>query len=165
MKPYETYRAAFLRFVANGMTHAEALAEFDIDKWNAAMWEELEVVGRHYDTGRHEWVNNDGTASLLDLAALAHLQERNSLDSRDGQQMLDLYQAGWTSEVPDSGKHNSQDPWRQQQIMSLYWRRPPRRAGKPGRKYLSTNQAWQAMHRELNESTTSALPNARSARK
>jgi len=46
--------------------------------------------------------------------------------------------AGWTFEVPACGT----EPWQ------WYWRRPSRRPGKPGRKFVSTNQAFNAVQRE-----------------
>ena len=36
---------------------------------------------------------------------------------------------------------------------SWFWRRPPRKKGSKGRRYLSTNQAWMALRRENNQPT------------
>jgi len=50
-----------------------------------------------------------------------------------------LIAAGWTFELPESIDD----------MMCWYWRRPPRRKGKPGRLYRSTDQAYYAMMREM----------------
>src|SRR5687767_553107 len=57
-------------------------------------------------------------------------------------QVSALLAAGWTFELPGDGDY---EPWQ------WYWRAPPKRKGKPGRKYLSTNQAYRAMMRENHE--------------
>lgn len=54
------------------------------------------------------------------------------------QKALDLYAAGWTSETP----HESQT-----EIMSWYWRRPPMGNRKTGRRFMSTDQAWNHMRK------------------
>ncbi len=134
--PIDTFRDAFLRFLADGKTHAEALEEFDFDDWNAVMMAEIE---------------ERGTRTLLDLCGCAMREEA---DARDMELAIELWLAGWKSEMPlgytspealEAAKH---DPWRRCPVMSWYWRRPSRRAGKPGRRYLSTNQAWRALQRE-----------------
>lgn len=137
MTPIDTYRDAFLRFMSEGMTAMDALAQFDPEEWKAAMWAEVELgEPRRYDPATFAWVTADGKPSLLDLQVLAGLEEAMLPD----QQAIELWGAGWTSENP-----NPKYPC---QTMSLYWRRPPKRAGKPGRRYLSTNQAWMALQRE-----------------
>lgn len=127
--PIDTYRDAFLRMVGEGKSHAEALDEFDAKAWNAAMMAEIE----------------QGTKTLLDLSAMA-LREMADLENMG--QAIELWTAGWTSELPEGYRHNSKDFWRQCPVMSWYWRRPPKRAGKPGRKFLSTNQAYRALQRD-----------------
>jgi hypothetical protein len=56
-------------------------------------------------------------------------------------QAYELWGAGWTSHPQSKGA----------KVMSWYWRQPPRRPGKPGRLFLSTNQAFNAMKNEQNE--------------
>ena len=50
-------------------------------------------------------------------------------------QVRDLLAAGWTYELP----REELDPWQ------WAWRAPPKRQGKPGRRYASTQQAFNAM--------------------
>ena len=68
---------------------------------------------------------------------LAVLADRGRVESwrRDSEQVYSLLAAKWTFEIPseDSGPH------------SFYWRSPPKGKRELGRKYLSTNQAWNAM--------------------
>ncbi len=120
------------------MTHHEAMQCFDEEEWDKAVHEEL-MSG--------EVGHLDGT-SLLDLSAMASFEGRSSVGSPDMDQAMALWAAGWTSEVPSpehDGKHGF---WSRCSVMSFYWRRPPRRPGKPGRRYLSTNQAYNAMMKE-----------------
>lgn len=138
MNPIDTYRDAFREMMKRGMTPLEALREFDRDRFNAAMSEEI-LSGAcvlNPQTFAHEV--HDGLPSLLELASRAGREEMNERDMGDA---LELWMAGWTSETP----HKSQSD-----AMSWYWRRPPRRKGKPGRLYLSTQQAHNAMKRDLN---------------
>lgn len=134
----DTYRTAFLKFLADGMNHAEALDQFDRKEMNLALNAALEN-GEYKDRG-------DGEDTLFDLVVKAGFVKRNSMGSPDMEQALALWAAGWTSEVPNPTK--SDNFWSQPQVMSYYWRRPSRRSGKPGRKYLSTNQAYNAMMKE-----------------
>lgn len=145
--PFDTLRDTFLRLLADGMTHEEALMAFDEEEfWQAAMaeffsgavrvvpaLENIEKVG--------DWITNDERKlpALFDLLTTARMEHRNSVNGDDYKQAMDLWQSGWTSESqrPDS------------QVMSWYWRAPPKRPGKPGRKFLSTNQAWNAMRRAI----------------
>lgn len=137
----DTYRDAFLKFIADGMSYAEAKAQFDEVEWRKALISEIDSgVTVNRTTGDIEC---DGKPSLLALGARADAEARSIRDMET--QGLALYAAGWTSEVPDSYKHNSKAFWRQCPTMSLYWRAPSKRPGKPGRKYLSTNQAYNAM--------------------
>lgn len=86
-----------------------------------------------------EWCSNpDGTINgdklLIEAARL-----RQEMNERDFKQAAALWAAGWTAETPHST---------QQDIMSYYWRRPPKRKGRKGRLFLSTNQAHNAMMKE-----------------
>lgn len=58
---------------------------------------------------------------------------------RDRAQADALIMAGWRFELPAID-----DP----DIFQWYWRRPPRRRGSRGRKYWSTNQAYNALMRQ-----------------
>lgn len=120
MNPIDTYRYAFQQLLAQGKTPLEALREFDREKWNAAMLGEIDLGG----------------TTLLNLGAAANREEMNEGDM---EQATELWLAGWTSETPSKT---------QVDVMSWYWRRPPRRKGKPGRFYWSTNQAYNAMRKE-----------------
>ena len=113
---------AFESFLAKGMNYAEALAEFDKEEWNAAMMSEMD---------------NHGTRGMLELAAKAG---REASNARDMEQATVLWLDGWISELPDSRYEYD--------VMSWFWRRPARRKGKPGRKFLSTQQAYNAYKRE-----------------
>jgi hypothetical protein len=141
--PIDILRDEFQRFVREGMSYAEALEMFDEDEFRKAAIEELETVGIRIDPKTYcQLVNDDrGVTPLIDLLGLAHMQQRSREDFE--QQAVPLMLAGWTSEVPNPT--NRQDPWLQCQTMSLYWRAPSKRPGKPGRRYLSTNQAYRAM--------------------
>lgn len=134
--PYDTYLIAFRKFLADGMTYAEAFREFDEEKIRAAAWQEI----------RDDPASFHSEDSLWSMTVRAGWERMNE-SSKD--QCYDLWSAGWTSEVPESARHNSKDFWRQLQLMSLYWRAPSKRPGKPGRRYLSTNQAWRAMQKDL----------------
>lgn len=120
MKPTDTYRDAFLKFVAGGMTHAEALDQFDENEWRAATLQELDDKGTRIHPTTHELVTNDerNLPSLLSLGALANFQKRSQKDFEE--QAIPLMLAGWTSEVPNPT--NRKDPCLQCQTMSLYWR-------------------------------------------
>lgn len=128
--PYDTYRTAFLKFLADGMTHAEAFAEFD----------EAELRRAALDGIQHRPYDPDDETTLFAMVTKAGWEISNQ-ESMD--QAIELWGAGWTSEVPT--RTNSKDFWMQCHTRSLYWRAPSKRAGKPGRRYLSTNQAWLAM--------------------
>lgn len=147
--PIDTYRDAFLKFLAEGMTYAEALSHFDEDAWNMAAMAEIFTNEAKIDISTREFLTNDSRKlpSLFLLGVRANRQITDDLDLQE--QAIPLYLAGWQSEVPDSFKHNSKDFWRQCPTMSLYWRAPSKRAGKPGRLYRSTNQAFRAMTKAL----------------
>lgn len=118
------------------MTHAEAFREFDEDAIRKAAWQEME--------SNPNAIHDEN--SLWGLCCKAGWEESNE---KSLEQAHDLWQMGWTSEVPNPS--NSKDFWRQCHTMSLYWRAPSKRPGKPGRRYLSTNQAWRAMKRASGE--------------
>lgn len=63
-----------------------------------------------------------------------------SLDTpRDREQADTLIMAGWRFELPAT---------RNPDIFQWYWRSPPKRKGSKGRKYWSTNQAYNALMRQ-----------------
>lgn len=127
VNPIETYRTTFLLLLKQGKTPLEALQEFGLDQFHAAMLEEVDM------RGSAAW---EDAQSLLNLASQARREEMNEVDMA---QAIDLWLAGWTSETPSST---------QVDVMSWYWRRPSRRERRPGRRYASTNQAWKALQRE-----------------
>lgn len=131
----DTYRDAFLLFIEQGMSYSEAREHFDAEEWFQATNQELE------ERGREAW---DDDHSLLNLGARAAWEKGAESDM---EQAYELWAAGWTSEVPESCRNNSKDFWRQCRPMSWYWRAPSKRPPKPGRRYLSTNQAWLALQR------------------
>lgn len=143
MNPIDTCRDAFLAFLAQGMTHAEAYDQFDDKELRAAMRAELEG-GLFIDPDTEQLVNEDRKPSLLDLISLAQYQKRSIRDFE--QQAIPLMLAGWTIDTPPD-KYSNAEGWLQRQTMSLYWRAPGKRPGKPGRRYLSTQQAFNAMQR------------------
>lgn len=145
MNPIDTYRDAFLKFLAQGMTHAEAYREFCPIKLNRAVFEECITENAEWSDSEQRIVTNSGKVSLLELCSKAM---REIQDEQDMQQATELWLSGWTSEIPESYRNNSPNFWRQCPVMSLQWRRPSRRQGKPGKRYLSTNQAWMSMQRE-----------------
>lgn len=137
MSPIDTYRDAFLKFLAQGMTHAEALEQFDEKEFEAAWLAELEIGDRHYNVERHRWETSDGRIPLVELVVAARIEQGQQPD----EQCLALWSAGWTSEVPNP-------QYGPCQTMSLYWRRPSKRADRPGRLYRSTQQAFNALRKE-----------------
>ncbi len=142
----EVYKDAFLRFLAEGKTHLEALREFDRQKFRAAMLAEVYAPG--------SGVNFGSGNTLLSLSSLA---DREEADEKDMEQAIELWLAGWTSELPahyntPEGKEMAKnDPWSRCAVMSWYWRRPPKGKRTQGRLFLSTNQAFNAMKRETPE--------------
>lgn len=84
-----------------------------------------------------------------DKAAIAVLAEAAKLECRrdDVTQCDALILAGWKFVLPelvnpDMRKFES-EPWQ------WYWRRPARRKGSKGRLFLSTNQAYNAMRKDM----------------
>jgi hypothetical protein len=132
----EVYRDAFLQMLKDGKTHAEAMLEFDTAKFDAAMIAEIEsgAAKRRFNWRTREWQSASGQVTLLELGAKALRESTNEMDLG---QAIELWMEGWTSEPqrPDAD------------VMSWYWRRPSRRPGRPGRRYLSTNQAYNAMQK------------------
>ena len=126
----DVYKDAFKRFLADGMTHLEAMNQFDSKLFTEALLSEIESGYNKED-------------SLLDLLAIASRMESDLKDFEE--QALPLYAAGWTSELPNPEYEDKSCIWSTCAVMSLYWRAPSKRLGKPGRKYLSTNQAFNAM--------------------
>lgn len=115
----EVYLTAFRRFLDEGMTPLEASKQFDKDKLNSA-WS--------------DYLGEPEARELLDLCVLATGEE---MDGRQADKALELWLAGWTSERPEGSLRTD--------YMSFYWRAPPKRPNKPGRRYLSTDQAFKAM--------------------
>lgn len=132
----DIYRDAFLKFLKDGKSPLEALREFDQEEWRNALVAELESGAVRINPKTYRAEVHDGLPSLLELGARA---SREQMNERDMEQAIELWLAGWTSETP----HGSQ-----QDIFSWYWRRPSRRPGKPGRKFLSTTQALNTLRRE-----------------
>ena len=133
MSNVDTYRDAFLQMLADGATYLEAYQKFDETMWREAMNTEIMCGGTKYNHKTFVYETKDGKPSLLDLASRAHGEERNL---KDLEQAIELMGAGWVSERPNGAPC---------QVMSLYWRAPSKRPPKPGRRYLSTNQAFNAL--------------------
>ncbi len=90
--------------------------------------------------------NADGSPDheMLDLLARAgHIESAK----RDMEMALTLTAAGWSAELTSA--HLPHPFTGNVPVMSWFWRRPPRRPGKPGRRYLSTQQAFNAYSKEL----------------
>lgn len=124
MKTTDYYVETFQKFLAQGMSHLEALNQFDRKEWNEAMMREPEL--------------KRGSIRMLELCGLALREE---MDLEDLDQAMELWGAGWTSETPYKAQ--------QIHIMSWYWRRPSKRKGSKGRLFLSTNQAYNAYKKEM----------------
>lgn len=117
------FKDAFRVLLESGKTHLEAYQSFDPKEWNEAMLEEMDGVGYQ--------------SEMLRLVTIAGREEMNE---RDLGKATELWLAGWKSETPY--------PQTQKDIMSWYWRRPPRGNRKKGRLFLSTDQAYNALLRE-----------------
>ena len=115
------YVDIFRLLLAKGKTHAEALAEFDRKAVNEALRKGLD--------------DNDISSgcTLLDLMSLAGREERSKADMEN--QAIPLWLAGWTSHPVTKDSD----------VFQWQWRAPSKRPGKPGRKYPSTSQAFNAM--------------------
>lgn len=144
MKPdIDSIRDEFADYVAKGMSYMEAKAMFDEVTLQVAIDAELfrgdSIKSFNMLTLQAE--NACGHETLFDLCVKASFEEQNKRDFEE--QAVPLMMAGWTMETQNPT--NSKEFWSQTQVMSLYWRAPSKRPGKPGRKYLSTNQAFNAM--------------------
>ncbi len=117
-------RKTFQMLLAQGMTPLEALREFDREEWNKAVREEIEIYGP-----------NPPEPSLLDLSARAN---REGMNERDLSKALELWLAGWKSESVT----------KESDIFQWQWRRPPRMKNSLGMKFLSTDQAYNALKKE-----------------
>ena len=115
---HDLVRDAMLKMIAKGMTPLEAFREFNAEEFHKAMFASLE----------------EGDRSLLELSAAA---SREECDEAAMAQAIELWMAGWTSEVPRGTG----------MVMSWYWRAPAKPGRKVGRRYLSTNQAWNKLKR------------------
>lgn len=73
------------------------------------------------------------------IAAFLGLREsaRSELDKVQA-----LIAAGWLPDLELFDHHPDADPWQ------WAWRRPSKREGKPGRRFASTGQAYNAMRKE-----------------
>ena len=81
----------------------------------------------------------EGSAEQImdpDIWEAVHNCVLHESEQKQRRQAWRLLEAGWRFEMPE---HEYLD------IMSWSWRAPPKRKGRAGRKYLSTNQAYNAM--------------------
>lgn len=143
MNPIDTCLDLFQKFIRDGMTYADAYDQFDRDELQSAVNAELERGDSVQVFSMNPIGNTNacGHETLFDCVVKANFEKQQILDFNE--QALPLYISGWTSEEPNPS--NSREFWRQTQVMSLYWRAPSKRPGKPGRRYLSTQQAFNAM--------------------
>jgi hypothetical protein len=83
------------------------------------------------------------TLDITDPEVFEALKDAVVHESRRRYQPLvrTLLAAGWWFELPGG-------PEADDEIMSWYWRRPPRRKGSRGKLYHSTDQAYNALMRE-----------------
>lgn len=91
--------------------------------------------------------NADGTVDreLLEIGARAEHKKQND---EEMEKALELSAAGWTPEI----EHHTPHPFTGSvDVMSWYWRRPSRKKGQKGRRFFSTNQAWNALQKEDSE--------------
>jgi hypothetical protein len=82
------------------------------------------------------------------IMAVLSVVERMEQDERDMEKALELTAAGWTA--IDHRPNHLPPPanvWQKTPVFSWYWRRPGK-AGKLGRLFRSTNQAWNQLQRE-----------------
>jgi hypothetical protein len=110
-------KATIARMLEQGVSPLEGIREFGDNTWLDALREDLDEGGR----------------TLLEIAGRALREEMNS---HDMDLAIELWLNGWKSETPHAT---------QKDVMSWYWRAPSKRAGKPGRRYLSTHQAHRAL--------------------
>jgi hypothetical protein len=113
-------RSTLMHFMKQGMSPLEAVNQFSKADLNEALNREIK----------------DGGTTLLDIVANAGREERNDNDMNKA---IELWLNGWTSSSPT----NRDD------VMSWYWRSPPKGKRKIGRQYLSTDQAFNALCKTL----------------
>jgi hypothetical protein len=123
LSPDETF-AILQKLMAQGLSATEAMAEFEKQDLDASTLKAL---------------MEDGTSHPLWVLSIQEMRESSHRETLEGQ-CYELWMNGWT--VEPNGRDES---W------AWYWRRPARRAGQKGRKFLSTNQAFNALKREQSE--------------
>lgn len=111
----------FKDLLSKGKTHAEVEAMFTREQIREVLFTQGDVVNQ---------------LEFLKLCGKALMENQND---RDMDQAIELWLAGWTSETPYECQ--------KLMVMSWYWRRPPRTKNRPGRLYLSTQQAYNALKR------------------
>jgi hypothetical protein len=90
-------------------------------------------------------IRNGSPITREDFIALCEAEYLiGGLDEK--QQVLSLIDAGWTPEPPTTGNQGFTHPW--DAVMSWSWRRPPKHLGRPGRRFASTRQAYNALMRD-----------------
>lgn len=106
---------------AKGLSAPDAVKQFTHEQLSDAMFDGSGVM-------------DDDQRALLDRLAAAGEEEQNERDLGDA---IELWMAGWTHEpvTPSS------------RIMSWYWRAPAKGKRPLGRRYLSTQQAVNALRR------------------
>jgi hypothetical protein len=112
----------FHDLLSQGKTHAEVEAMFTKEQIRDVICSEGDVINQ---------------LEFLKLIGTAGLEQRND---KDIDKATELWLAGWVSETPYPSQRHA--------VMSWYWRRPPRTKNRPGRRYLSTNQAYNAMKKQ-----------------
>lgn len=88
------------------------------------------------------------STAFLTITGLTPAQAHHKLTleqrERDMPQVNALLDAGWKFELPEivnGWKRTSTEPWQ------WYWRSPPKRRGSKGRRYMSTQQAFNALRK------------------
>ena len=91
-----------------------------------------------------QWTAEEITSNPANLLLAASHQRLRA--NREGEkQARELLAAGWTIDFDTICEHSDIDTWQ------WAWRAPPKRPGKPGRRYGSTNQAVMALRRSKQE--------------
>lgn len=109
------------RFTGEGMSLTEARKQFSDDDWRSAVNDALELLGAEHPF----------------FALACQCSREESHEECLETQCYELMMAGWTVEP-----NKREDAW------AWKWRRPARTKHRPGRLYLSTNQAYRALKRE-----------------
>jgi len=86
------------------------------------------------------WLNARYDVTKPEDLAVLMAWSQNCARNNTNAQVSALLLAGWKFELPGNGDYEY-EPWQ------WYWRAPPKRKGSKGRKYLSTNQAHNALQR------------------